>query len=70
MSDLGYIIYAKLDHLKSPCSWKEVEKAEPGNGDSLVKNFPFTEHCQLSESALQLSVFPIVLWNRYLLPLQ
>lgn len=61
-------MYAKLDHLRSPRSWKEVE--EPGNWDSLVKYFPFSEHCQLSESALQLLVFPIVLWNWYLLPLQ
>lgn len=63
-------MYTKLDHVKSPHSWKEVEEEESGNQDSLVKHFPFTEHCQLSDPALQLLACPIVLWNWYLLPLQ
>ena len=63
-------MYTKLDHVKSPHSWKKVEEEESGNWNSLVEYFPYTEHCHLSESALQLLAFPIVLWNGHLLPLQ
>lgn len=56
---------AKLDNFKSPHSSKEVVEEEPANQDSLVERFPTTEHCQLSESALQLLVFAVVLSNWY-----
>lgn len=60
---------AKLDHVKSLHS-KEVEEEEFGNRDSSVKYFPFTEHYELGESALQVLMFSRVLWNWYWLPQQ
>lgn len=63
-------MYAKLDNFKSPHSSKKVVEEEPENQGTLVEHFPTTEHCQLSESTLQLLVFSVVLSNWYLFPLQ